>query len=174
MVLLIIHPQRLYSLVRFQKPTNVLEIGAGYTSIFLLQALKDNYDELVKYQELIRAGDCHCEGTPWCVDSFMKDESKHFGKLACVDNLAHAATTAQKVVEAAETLELLDHLDLFFKDAWDYMDDSEPSADTAPLDMAWLDFGQGEKLGMFMEKVHAPSHRYPSTFHTCTFPLVFL
>jgi len=162
----------LYSLVRFQKPTHVLEIGAGYTSIFLLQALKDNYDELVRYQELIKRDECHCDGTPWCVDGFMEDESKHFGRLACVDNLAHAATTAHKVVEAAEKLELLDHLDLYFKDAWEYMDDSSgvahnpaehvgegaaASSTTAPplLDMAWLDFGQGEKLGLFVEKVWA-------------------
>lgn len=29
----------LYSLVRFTKPTTVLEVGAGYTSIFLLQVI---------------------------------------------------------------------------------------------------------------------------------------
>ena len=31
----------LYSLVRFAKPRHVLEVGAGYTSIFILQALHD-------------------------------------------------------------------------------------------------------------------------------------
>ena len=36
----------LYALVRFVKPKTVLEIGAGYTSLFLLQALRDNDEEL--------------------------------------------------------------------------------------------------------------------------------
>lgn len=36
----------LYSLVRFTKPARVLEVGAGYTSMFLLQALEDNAAEL--------------------------------------------------------------------------------------------------------------------------------
>jgi len=31
----------LYAWVRFAKPANVLEIGAGYTSMFLLRALED-------------------------------------------------------------------------------------------------------------------------------------
>lgn len=36
----------LYSLLRFLKPVKCLEIGAGYTSAFLLQALEDNHREL--------------------------------------------------------------------------------------------------------------------------------
>lgn len=35
-----------YALVRFSKPQRVLEVGAGYTSLFLLQALQDNVDEV--------------------------------------------------------------------------------------------------------------------------------
>ena len=53
----------LYSLVRFLKPKRVLEIGAGLTSIFLLQALVDNEKE----EEAMRRmrggeGGCKCEG----------------------------------------------------------------------------------------------------------------
>ena len=33
----------LYSLARFTRPRNVLEIGAGYTTLFLLQAMADNF-----------------------------------------------------------------------------------------------------------------------------------
>ena len=32
----------LYALVKFIKPGRVLEVGAGYTSLWLLQALRDN------------------------------------------------------------------------------------------------------------------------------------
>ena len=36
----------LYALIRFVKPRTILEVGAGYTTFFVLQALKDNEDEL--------------------------------------------------------------------------------------------------------------------------------
>ena len=46
----------LYSLVRFAKPRHVLEVGAGYTSIFILQALHDNASELANCRRLQRVG----------------------------------------------------------------------------------------------------------------------
>lgn len=52
----------LYNLVRFLKPKRILEVGAGYTSIFILQALKDNIDELVNYQRLQAEDKCYCGG----------------------------------------------------------------------------------------------------------------
>lgn len=157
-----------------------------------MKALKDNYDELRMYTELIERGECHCDGTPWCVPGFMAAEGSHFGRLECVDNLAHASTTAQKVIEVAQSLGVLDHLDLYFQDAWNFIsmpsggigsegntsdnrgDDcivsaASSSGDEAtadgqgeachggtgrpPLDLVWLDFGQGEKLGHFIELV---------------------
>lgn len=110
----------LYSLVRFLKPRSILEVGAGYTSIWILQALRDNYDEMHNYQWLQRNGQCHCEGTPWCVVDYL-EQPRHYGTLHCVDNLEHEHTTAGKVLEAAEALDLLDYLDLHFEDAWDYI-----------------------------------------------------
>ena len=50
----------LYSYVRFTKPARVLEVGAGYTSMFILQALRDNAAELDAYRELRGAGLCRC------------------------------------------------------------------------------------------------------------------
>ena len=83
------------------------------------------------------SGDCTCDGTPWCIEDFVHADT--FGVLECVDNLEHANTTAQKILEAAEELELLDHLDLFFLDAWEYV---ETTKTKAPLDIVWLDFGK--------------------------------
>ena len=146
----------LYSLIRFNKPHRIIEVGAGYTSPFILQALKDNFDEISNYKLLMQQNQCHVEGTPWCVDKFMqKTDMEHFGVCVCLDNLEHANTTAQKVLAAAESLDLLDHLDIHFKDAWDYADTLASKIDDPDyvFDMAWLDFGQGEKLGEFIEKI---------------------
>ena len=61
----------LYSYVRFTKPARVLEVGAGYTSMFILQALRDNAAELDAYRELRGAGLCKCGDVPWSVDEFF-------------------------------------------------------------------------------------------------------
>ena len=167
----------LYTLVRFLKPRRVLEVGAGYTSIFILQALADNLEEMRSYGVASAAGECKCGEMPWCVESKVapfrpgaegakaaegaegaggaegvegsgaacgggssgsssdsagsSGSSRHSGDtcsstgsggrgcsaagaeggydalkgvLHCIDNLAHKATTAHKVLEVAERL----------------------------------------------------------------------
>ena len=55
----------LYSLIRFLKPKRVLEIGAGYTSLFLLQALVDNGKEEERMRRMKEGEGCVCEGVEW-------------------------------------------------------------------------------------------------------------
>jgi hypothetical protein len=123
----------LYTLLRFIKPKQVVEIGAGYTSVFILQALKDNADEMKNYRRLHAAGQCFVESgerkVPWCVDT----ELECHGYLHCVDNMQHAHTTAHKVVEAAEELGLEDHLKLRVADAWKFNDQLEDDS----IDFMW-------------------------------------
>ena len=54
----------MYAWVRFAKPANVLEIGAGYTSMFLLRALEDNAAEIEAYRALRAEGACRCRAGP--------------------------------------------------------------------------------------------------------------
>eukprot|EP00953_Heterococcus_sp_UTEX-ZZ885_P001337 1235-Heterococcus_DN1.PRE.1 len=100
----------LYTLVRFIKPQRVLEIGAGYTTVFLLMALKDNAAELANYSALRAQGDaCIVEQTvddsgsassrriPWCVDAYMDSAAAATTPvLHCVDNMAHQHTTVDQ------------------------------------------------------------------------------
>jgi hypothetical protein len=99
----------LYTLVRFVKPQRVLEIGAGYTTVFLLMALKDNAAELANYSALRAQEDaCIVEQTtddsgsassrtiPWCVDVYMDSAAASATPvLHCVDNMAHQHTTGE-------------------------------------------------------------------------------
>ena len=64
----------LYNLVRFTKPARILEVGAGYTSAFLLHALRDNAVELETYRDLRRVGLAVCGDAPWSVDAFFDRE----------------------------------------------------------------------------------------------------
>ena len=187
--------------VRFVKAKQVLEIGAGYTSIFILQALADNRRELQAYAELQRRDLCTvgdgADRMPWCREGLLDEvvraekgpfeletaceagcagEGLHQGKdkgggcggvLHCVDNMAHAHTTAHRVAEAAAQLGVSRHLNLIERDAWDLTlraDGTHGSAkemkmktedgeDEAPfLDLIWVDFGAGKHLEKFFRK----------------------
>ena len=180
----------LYALVRFTKRVLVLEIGAGYTSLFLLQALHDNARELDAFARNHAAGRCVVPSAepgapdmPWCVDavldawreggarvggqssddagsrssssgSFAASASAESGNatgargvLHCVDNMAHAHTTAPQVLSAARSLGLEAHLTLHVADAWTLAEDFAPCVS---LDMLWVDFGAGARLDEFL------------------------
>jgi len=40
-------------------------VGAGYTTLFILQALKDNAEELTNYRWLQRLGEAKCGQVDW-------------------------------------------------------------------------------------------------------------
>ncbi|HUG35828.1 MAG TPA: hypothetical protein VML54_02690, partial [Candidatus Limnocylindrales bacterium] len=44
----------LYSLIRCAKPRSALEVGAGYSSLFILQALADNAEEFERHRAEMR------------------------------------------------------------------------------------------------------------------------
>jgi len=57
----------LYALVRFVKPGRVLEVGAGYTSLWLLQALSDNDAELEACAQSVAADGYQVATAEWMV-----------------------------------------------------------------------------------------------------------
>jgi len=88
----------LYALVRFLKPRRVLEVGAGYTTLFILQALADNDEELARFRSA-RIGESivHCvqesgEAVPWCVEEEI-DRPEKSSVLVAVDNEEHDVFT---------------------------------------------------------------------------------
>ena len=78
------------------------------------------------------------------------------GVLYCVDNMAHAHTTAHKVEETAGKLGIRQHLRMINEDAWelDLMPDATEHVpeDGEFLDMLWVDFGAGKRLNEFFTK----------------------
>lgn len=165
----------LHALVRFAKPLHVLEVGAGFTSLFLLQALHDNAEELGRLQRLQRQGRCTTQNrltgarSPFCLPSFFGTRTavmrpsagdgrdakaeQSFGALYAVDNLGHPDTSAHRVVAAAERLGLRRHLHMHMADFKDLL----PSDLPAPhLDLMWLDIGLasdgGHKMDTFMRR----------------------
>ena len=138
----------LYSLVRFSKPQNVLELGAGFTSLFLLQALVDNEAECASATEAAASAPC---GVPWLTPAFAGARA-HPGTLHVVDNMAHEHTSAHRVQAAAATLGIARALR--FHDA-DALDADAPSrlavAPSGPngarlFGLVWIDLGAAHRL----------------------------
>lgn len=131
----------LYSLVRFVKPTSCLEIGAGYTSAFLLQALEDNAAETDLWARwAMDAPKPHGESSQglessWLVPQALPRAADAF--LHCVDNLAHSGSTAWHLLNVAHRLGLERRLQLHIDNAGSFLDELAP--DLAPFDFVWLD-----------------------------------
>lgn len=140
----------LYDLVRFIKPRRVAEIGAGYTSLFLLEALRDNDRELAR---IGRLGHPKLLDWPWTVQ--VTEEP---AQLVCVDSCDHQAQSAVHVENAASRAGLTQYLAPFQrKDAFDATFEEES------LDFVWLDFGVSDRLDAFLTDVVFPALR-PGAF----------
>lgn len=132
----------LYSLARFLKPSRCLEIGAGYTTAFLMQALEDNARELETWQrwdppanQLSKDSWLVSGAINQCVDAGVGDGSH--GVLHCVDNFAHASSTAPQLLEVAAQLGIAHRLSLHLDDARAFLEESTGSI--PEFDFVWLD-----------------------------------
>mmetsp|Transcript_9056 Transcript_9056/g.14726 ORF Transcript_9056/g.14726 Transcript_9056/m.14726 type:complete len:373 (-) Transcript_9056:912-2030(-) len=142
----------LYSLVRFVKPKIILEVGAGYTSIFLLQAVKDNETELKMYQRVRAQDRCYVqpENVPWSVDDYFERKVDKQAGVHCIDNLCHAATTAHKIENVARTLGMSNLFHLHEADAFN-QDLPSVLLSGEQIDFLWIDLGAGHRIDAFFE-----------------------
>ena len=141
----------LYTLARFSKPKNILEIGAGYTSIFLLQALEDNAEEGRRYSHMISDGKAMIGDVPWVVKDYEFDRLTH-STLHIVDNCAHEHTTAHRVDEIAQRLGCHDRLRVHVTDAFASELPSTLAIPEAPcFDMLWIDLGAAHRIAGFFD-----------------------
>src|SRR5439155_9930248 len=94
----------LYALVRFTRPRRLLEIGAGYTTPFILQALADNvcdHRKEVAQLELKRLGQQSKNADMLLEDHYLTTYDPH---LVSIDDLSHRRETASDVPAVAEKL----------------------------------------------------------------------
>lgn len=158
----------LYQLCRFTKPENVLEIGAGYTSVYLMQALRDNKKEIEVYERMREEHSCvvrnenpNGKDAPWSNEAYFSRKSEkrktretYTPQLHVVDNMAHAHTTAHLVKECSEELNDDDEENNFLvvheADAFN----PDLSATLAPgvqFDFLWIDLGAANRIETFLK-----------------------
>jgi predicted O-methyltransferase YrrM len=170
----------LYQFCRFTKPENVLEIGAGYTSVYLMQAMRDNEEEISSYERMREDNACSVgnddpngEVTPWSNENYFNKgfnsnsssssnnrSSSSTGsrkvydpQLHVVDNMAHAYTTAHLVKKCSEELNDDDE-DVFLvvheADAF-HPDLSATLAPGVQFDFLWIDLGAANRIETFLK-----------------------
>jgi hypothetical protein len=134
----------LYSFIRFTKKRNIVEIGAGYTSLWILQALQDNDDEFERIRNLQNKGKNRLLDIEWTIPSMMETYQSGSSSLLCIDNCAHQKETATGTIAVAKSLGLEKYLEFVQRDAF------ELELDTASVDILWCDFGVGSRIKEFV------------------------
>lgn len=147
----------LYSLVRFTKCRKIVEVGAGYTTLFILQALKDNEDEMKRVVNLNKEGRLRLLdypfGTPvlnvW--ERPLSPNSSSSSSLLCIDNCLHQRQTASSAIHVARTLGLDSYLQFLQGDAFDALDSHFSRSES--IDLLWCDFGVGSRMADYAARV---------------------
>ena len=153
----------LHSFIRFTKVQSIVEIGAGYTTPWILQALQDNEMEFHRIKALYDEDKCRLLNYPWTVSNYMNQPMSHNHKrgnqddtktkttqqkyrysLKCVDNCLHQRETATGAMGVARALGLDGYLDFMEGDAFALQFDPES------IDLLWCDFGVGSKMKDFI------------------------
>jgi predicted O-methyltransferase YrrM len=119
----------LHSLIRFNRPRRILEIGAGYTTPFMAQALRDTFEDWQQEQR-------QPVNTDLVPEFYTEDYAP---KLLCIDDHSFPDSNSSKVRSVISELELgnfVDFVDADFMDYWNKIDKSY-----LPFDMIWFDCG---------------------------------
>lgn len=121
----------LYTLVRTTRPRHVLEVGAGYTTLFILKALADNMKAVEDEKAQIRSGQTTL------LPQYYR--TPYQPVLHAIDTFGHPQSTAQKTEAKAKALGIAGPLRLHNADFRGYAAQLPPAE--LPLDFVWLDCG---------------------------------
>ena len=139
----------LHSLIRFVKPVrDIVEVGGGYSSLWILLALRENQEEIERIREGAMRGEAKMLDYPWTVGLEDRDDRNppSTAKLRVIDNCLHQMSTASKLSSISQTLCLSDHLVFSEGDAWDFSGTFPISS----VSLFFVDFGAGSRLGEFI------------------------
>jgi len=139
----------LYSFLRMTKKKRVVEIGAGYTTLWILQALKDNDLEMQSIRSIQRTGECKLLNIDWTIHPIVEEHAdsstdRGSSRLLCVDNCEHQRETASGAGSVAASLGLDPYLEFRKADAFDM------KLPNASVDVLWCDFGVGSRMREFI------------------------
>ena len=127
----------LHSLIKFHRPQRLLEVGAGYTTPFIAQALRD-----VTESREVEARDA--DNPNHVVEHYTEPYAP---KLLCIDNHTLPDSTSAKVQSLMGELGLDDLVEFVNADFTTYTDEIDQSF--LPLDFVWFDCGALKEYFLF-------------------------
>ncbi|MFQ5995188.1 MAG: hypothetical protein ACE5K1_08825 [Acidiferrobacterales bacterium] len=127
----------LYSLVRMTRPRHVLEVGLGYTTPFLAQALKDNVEEFDTDRQVLSASGKDDERKLLLLPDHY--ESDYAPKLYAIDDFSDEDASSREALKVVEKLGLAPLVQVERGDFRGYSNKMGESA--FPLDLIWFDCG---------------------------------
>ena len=136
-----------YSAIKTIRPKTILEIGAGYTSIFFAQALKEIDEENAFDVKLLdnSTPDTHWERRHRLLNKDYQFKSD--SKLIIVDNFSKEKhDTARPVDNCIQKLNLDKYINFVEADGMNLQQINEMISNSLPLDFVFLDFGAGAAL----------------------------
>jgi predicted O-methyltransferase YrrM len=134
----------LHSFIRFTKKRKVVEIGAGYTSLWILQALKENDEELGRIRALGRNQTLRLMNITWAIPPYVENFDHEPAKLLCIDNFSHQKETATGASAVSKSLGLDSYVEFRRGDAY------ELQLESNSVDILWCDFGVGSRMREFV------------------------
>ncbi|NKB20848.1 MAG: hypothetical protein GKS01_10150 [Alphaproteobacteria bacterium] len=127
----------LHSLINFHRPQRLLEVGAGYTTPFIAQALRDVVD--ARAQEATDPDNPNHVAEHYAVP--------YAPKLLCIDNHTLPSSTSAKVQALMGEMGLDDLVDFVEADITEYSEQIDQSF--LPLDFVWFDCGALKEYFLF-------------------------
>ncbi len=130
----------LYSLICFNRPRSLLEIGAGYTTPFMAQALRDTVRDWQQEQQQ--------SGNPNFVEGYhARDYSP---SLLCIDNQTDSRSTAAQVQALVSDIGLAGFVEFVDADFTQYRQQIDKSR--LPFDFIWYDCGGMPEYYVFFQE----------------------
>lgn len=139
----------LYALVRMTRPERLLEVGLGYTTPFILQALKDNLDEDAADRTTLGGGGPAAEERAAVLNQgyFARP---YRPRHCAIDNLSTAGQTAHRVLDVVRALGLEPLIDLREADFRGHS--ARLDGALLPLDFVWFDCGAAPEYVDFINE----------------------
>ena len=138
----------LYSLIRMLRPRTVLEVGLGYTTPFIVQALEDNVKEFQADREIVR-GAVEAPGrNSILLRQYFDDDYQP--RLHAIDDYSTEGTSAPKVLAVINSLGLSHLIDMHEGDFRAYS--KRMAGEAFPIDLAWFDCGGVNEYADFIEE----------------------
>jgi hypothetical protein len=126
----------LYALVKMLRPPRVLAVGLGYSTLFLLQALADAYDEALRDYELMQGKSLN-PARREVLHEIKVDRTPKPGRLVAIDDFSDNGGRLTQLLEGISHLHLDSHMEL----NRERYDGGVLERQAAGFRLAWVDCG---------------------------------